>query len=674
MKKFVLLLSALLLPRLLVGETEESQDQHLLAQKIADSNMRVFQDEWEESWDNDDYEYYLRRSLNETLNPRLFKKRRITFQFLKTFEKKQRASGRDYQCDTTMWQDLDLFCGKGDKQKFVAQSLDRTQTELGKVCFYTMLAQPLTDISKLEQRQQIIRLFIEQEELKRRLDLYLSMLKDSENVMLTFWDRDSFRQGSKRHLFNFSLFKPLNDSQLALLAKSGFDHAKRAWDATYTGAIAAVLLSYGILHAATIIKVPTQLETWANENKSAGGSLLAPLWGIKNRWVHVGVALVAGIWCAASAQESLKWARACLLVEECIQTLMIHVAQFARGLEGLYTLVKENKQLAEFGECAPLIQFFETVVPQNEKLQELLELLKTETFEGEASLFSHKGAVLKAYVLLHEVKGQLEGAMASTGILDVYASLATLVKEHHDTKAGFCFPVYLRADHPSIDLTEFWHPFIDPEKVITNTIVLGAQERNNIILTGPNEGGKSTMLKTITLCLLLAQTAGIAPAQSLSFTPFTTLSTYLNITDDIGAGNSLFKAEVLRTQALVDEITQAQSDHYSFSVFDEMFNGTSPREGTAAAYSVAKHLGGFKNSMCLIATHFSLLTELEQKTGDFLNYKVSINRDDTGAITYPYKLERGISHQHVALDILRNQGFAGSIIDDARDVVSRVAY
>ena len=173
---------------------------------------------------------------------------------------------------------------------------------------------------------------------------------------------------------------------------------------------------------------------------------------------------------------------------------MMRVAQFTKGLEGLYTLVKENKQLAEFGECAPLIQFFETAVPQSEKLQELLELLKTTTFEGEPSLFSNKGAVLKAYVLLHEVKGQLEGAMAATGILDAYASLATLVKEHHDTKAGFCFPVYLRADHPSIGLTDFWHPFIDPEKVVTNTIVLGAQERNNIILTGPNEGGKSTML------------------------------------------------------------------------------------------------------------------------------------------------------------------------------------
>ena len=221
-------------------------------------------------------------------------------------------------------------------------------------------------------------------------------------------------------------------------------------------------------------------------------------------------------------------------------------------------------------------------------------LLKTTTFEGEASLVSNKGAILKAYGLLHEVKGQLEEAMAAAGTLDLYASLATLVKEHHEKHAQFCFPVYLRAECPSIELTHFWHPLIDPDKVVTNSIVFGNHERNNAVTTGSNEGGKSTMLKSITLCILMGQTVGIVPAQSLTFTPFHTISTYLNITDDIGAGNSLFKAEVLRTQALVDQITQAPPDYFSFSVFDEIFNGTSPREGTAAAYSVAKHLGTFK--------------------------------------------------------------------------------
>ena len=368
MKKFVLLSSVLLLPFMVISESEKSDDPQLLAQKIAESNMHIFSN-WGGEWDSDDWEECLRRFLDETVNPRPSKKRRIAFEFLKTVEKRGKALGAE--CDCTMWQDLDLFCGKGDKQKFVAQSLDRTQTELGKLCLYMTLAQPITDVSKLIQRQQIIKLFIDNEELKLQLDHYLSMVKSSENVMLSFWDRDAFKQGSRRHLFN-SFLKPLNNYQLALLAKSGFDHTKRVWDTGYTGFVAAGLLTYGVLQSTRGLDRDGSFEKWAQENKSFGGSILAPLWRINNRFVHAGVALLAGAWCVSSLHESIKWSRACFVFEKCIQTLMIHVAQFTRGLEGLYALVQNNTQLEEFGEFVPLIHFFEQSVPQNEKLQEFL--------------------------------------------------------------------------------------------------------------------------------------------------------------------------------------------------------------------------------------------------------------------------------------------------------------
>lgn len=95
------------------------------------------------------------------------------------------------------------------------------------------------------------------------------------------------------------------------------------------------------------------------------------------------------------------------------------------------------------------------------------------------------------------------------------------------------------------------------------------------------------------------------------------LQTYLNITDDVGAGSSLFKAEVLRTQKLIDTIKKATPGEYSFVVFDEVFNGTSPVEGAAAAYSVGKQLSAFDQSMSLIASHFSLLTKLEEEDVNF---------------------------------------------------------
>ena len=105
-----------------------------------------------------------------------------------------------------------------------------------------------------------------------------------------------------------------------------------------------------------------------------------------------------------------------------------------------------------------------------------------------------------------------------------------------------------------------------------------------------------------------------------------------------------------------------------FIAIDEMFNGTSTKEAKAAAFSVAKHLGSFSNCMSVIATHFPLLTTLENDTDSFTNYKVSVTKTENG-LNYPYKLSLGISDQHIALDILRQEGFSSSILVDAQKLL-----
>ncbi len=222
-------------------------------------------------------------------------------------------------------------------------------------------------------------------------------------------------------------------------------------------------------------------------------------------------------------------------------------------------------------------------------------------------------------------------------------------------------------------MKNFWHPLIEKDKVVTNSITLGQDYyKPNVILTGPNAGGKSIALKTITLCLLMAQAIGIVPAQEMILTPFYSISTYLNITDDAGAGQSLFKSEVLRCQELIDKIEKSKNAEFHFQVFDEIFNGTTPQEGMAAAYGVAKHLSNYENNICLIATHFSELTQLEQETKSFENYKVYVNYMKYGQIEYPYKLEKGKSNQHVAFDILKNQGFSGNILESAKEMLESI--
>ena len=354
-----------------------------------------------------------------------------------------------------------------------------------------------------------------------------------------------------------------------------------------------------------------------------------------------------------------------------LQMQMIAVGTVVRTMKLVSEEIKNNPVLtAGLDHSQHLTDLFDTQSKTvSSKLHQLANLLLTNTFSGEPSYFSFKGRVLAAYALMKEIRQELAPALFALGEVDAYLSCAKLMEKHENKENRFTFATYVDQDAPYINLQNMWHPFVSSEKAIANSIELGGQYTKNIILTGPNAGGKSTFSKGLATSLLLAQTIGIVPAQSLVFTPFAKINTYMNITDDTAAGNSLFKSEVLRAQQLLETINTLDKNKFSFSVIDEMFSGTSPKEGEAASYAVAKNLATNSNSIAVIATHFPKLKELETTLGTFKNYQVRVIRYDDGSFSYPFKLEEGAADQNVALDILQQQGFDSSILDDAQAIL-----
>jgi len=222
-------------------------------------------------------------------------------------------------------------------------------------------------------------------------------------------------------------------------------------------------------------------------------------------------------------------------------------------------------------------------------------------------------------------------------------------------------------------LDSFWNPMINPDVVVTNSIEIGTHAKNprNVIITGPNAGGKSTVLKGITLSMILGQTFGIAPANRMVFTPFHLINTYLNIADSSGV-ESLFQAEMRRVEELLREICSMKRTEFSYVIMDEIFTGTNPKEGMAGAYGIAKKISTYPNNISLIATHFMVLTELEHDAkGLFVNKKVRVNKDEFGKISYIYRLENGITDQAIALDLLTQSGFDSEILTDAYHIFNR---
>ena len=331
-------------------------------------------------------------------------------------------------------------------------------------------------------------------------------------------------------------------------------------------------------------------------------------------------------------------------------------------------------QLEEIQSLHDLIEGTESKISL--KMKQLTALLSTNTFKGAPSYFSLKGRVLAAYTLMKEIKEEFAPALHAAGEIDAYLGFATMYEEHLATDMPYSFVEYVQPNeiNPQLVIQDMWNPLVHNQNttrtIIKNSISLGANLPNNIILTGPNGGGKSTFLKGVSLCVVLGQTIGMAPATYVKLSPFTNINTYMNITDDIGAGKSLFQAEVHRAQELVNSVTSLDKNSYSFSIIDEIFSGTAPREGAAASFAIAKRLGTQLNSILVLATHYPILTTLAEKTGNFRNYQVRVTKDQNGKIVYPFKLEVGKADQNIAFDILQEKGMNGSIIDDANEVLA----
>lgn len=652
-------------------DPEKDNKPKTLLEKISNINMQTFP--WEnDRWSTTTYKEFLTKYTERALNPKAKWTRQRAFDLFVEAEKEQPKKASISFNDEHTWNDLNLFCGQKDKTKFVGDAIDKSQTEYGKVALYTLLANPIDRRDRLIKRQNIIKYLAHNNHVFSSLEQSFKKLCSAQEIMLLFWrDNDPlYKQIKDWVLFNNALTKPLNSSEGVLTLKSLYDHQTRLWWLGVSVIASLSLTLYGFSNLTGLMKTPKTLEKWALRYKD--GNFVA--WIIntltKNPHIIGATTFASGIFTSCNIPHQFEWFTNGFLFEKTLQILMKPAAESIEAMQKIYIEIKQHKELCDFDEFNELEKLFTQSIKISNELKHFLYLVNDETLQQKPSLFSDKGVILKAYELLFESKKFLQQALVALGHIDAYLGLARLIKESEQQENKFCFAHYLDAEQPTIELTNFWHPIIGQKEAINNSISIGGKNRRNIVITGPNAGGKSTTIKAMTIALIMGQTVGIAPARTCAFTPFSSIATYLNITDDIGVGNSLFKSEVVRTQELLDKLNELEKDQFSFTIFDEVFNGTSPVEGEAAAYSIAHHLDEYKKNICVIATHFPMLTLLDDVTDSYSNYKVSVTINRDGTISYPYKLSPGVSEQHIAIDILRNEGFKSSILDEANDIIA----
>jgi DNA mismatch repair ATPase MutS len=369
-----------------------------------------------------------------------------------------------------------------------------------------------------------------------------------------------------------------------------------------------------------------------------------------------------------------------------MQTRLSGIATLLTTAEKLH-FIASNNDVAKNGLFMQHtgVEHLEQQKQKLEQLKTLVGYLEAKTFSGDYSFFSDSGRILAAFHLIQELKNEFVGLMQAVGEVDACLSIAKLYKSLQSStlknenvsgcmnnyNATYCFVEYIEKDTPYLHLEDFWNPIINPQIVVTNSLELGdAQSPRNIVVTGSNTGGKSTILKSIVVNIMLSR-LGIAPARKAVMTPFTYVATSMNIGDDTAGGISLFKAEVLRAKSILDNVRSLQPHQHAFLAIDELFVGTASEKGEEAACKFAQALNALPNTMFTFATHFKKATELEQKTnGSCKNYMVEAFKDENGNIVRPFKLEPGISTSNIANDILQENISSIDFLESTVDVLA----
>lgn len=200
-----------------------------------------------------------------------------------------------------------------------------------------------------------------------------------------------------------------------------------------------------------------------------------------------------------------------------------------------------------------------------------------------------------------------QAAVQSLALLDCLLSLAHYSGSLPDTS---CTPRFLpHLSQPCLLVKAGRHPclleHLGAASLIPNDLSLGgAKDPVLTIITGPNMGGKSTLMRQAGLLVIIAHMGARVPADACELTPMDRIFTRLGASDRITSGESTFFVEVNETSAILQHATQ-----HSLVLLDELGRGTSTHDGTALAHAVVQELASAIRCCTLFSTHYHHLVQ-----------------------------------------------------------------
>lgn len=216
------------------------------------------------------------------------------------------------------------------------------------------------------------------------------------------------------------------------------------------------------------------------------------------------------------------------------------------------------------------------------------------------------------------------------------------------------------------------HPVIEKQlpldqEYIANDIILNQSNQQVIMITGPNMSGKSAILRQTALIVLLAQMGSYVPATNARIGVIDKIFTRVGASDNISMGESTFMVEMNETSAILNNISER-----SLVLLDEIGRGTATYDGISIAWAITEYLHEHPaKAKTLFATHYHELNEMTNTFSRIKNFNVAVKElDDT--IIFLRKLVPGGSNHSFGIHVAKLAGLPSVVVHKASKILKQL--
>lgn len=236
--------------------------------------------------------------------------------------------------------------------------------------------------------------------------------------------------------------------------------------------------------------------------------------------------------------------------------------------------------------------------------------------------------------------------------IDVIFSFAQCSMELNYIRPIFSQRIHIEGSrHPSIER-------LIGDSFTSNNITIEDPSRI-MLITGPNMGGKSTVMRQVALSVILAQIGSFVPASYCELPIFDRIFTRVGASDDISAGQSTFMVEMSQTASILRNATKR-----SLIILDEIGRGTSTQDGLALASAILEDLSINKKAYCFFTTHYHELVSFSTQFSNISIYQTQVIQENS-KVMFTHKLIPGACGKSFGIEVAKLAGIPQNVIKRA---------